>query len=289
MAPTPAADSAFVTPSPFARVHILMRRNSAGMRPQTVFEQHRCEWIRWVRPRALAGCLVVFGIWALLAVFASRERGFLFGVGAGAAGAMYLSIVEFAIPMRIENWRVGAEGERRTARRLLRLQLRGWIVHHSIDAGGSDRDHIVFGPTGLFLIDTKQRHGRCAVAAGTLQTSYRFSVEGRPSSEELSRRSKARAAELGALVERLAGYRPWVQPVIVIWADFPQREVLSDGVAFVHGDQLRKWLERHDPRDRASDQIHQVRTALAAIAQDGVAPVVTDGLGPSDFTQVGRA
>ena len=69
-------------------------------------------------------------------------------------------------------------------------------------------------------------------------------------------------------------------PVVVIWADFPQQEALSDGVAFVHGSRLRSWLEHHDPRDRSRDQVHQIRAALATVAQDGIAPLHAEPTSP---------
>jgi hypothetical protein len=59
-------------------------------------------------------------------------------------------------------WRKGARGERRTARRLRRLQRRGYVVFHDLAMPGSraNIDHLVIGPTGVFVIDSKQYSGR---------------------------------------------------------------------------------------------------------------------------------
>jgi hypothetical protein len=59
-------------------------------------------------------------------------------------------------------WRQGARGERRTARRLRRLVRRGYVVFHDLAMPGSraNIDHLLLGPTGVFVIDSKQYTGR---------------------------------------------------------------------------------------------------------------------------------
>src|SRR5215217_822873 len=59
-------------------------------------------------------------------------------------------------------WRRGAAGERRTARLLAPLERRGWAVVHDLAIPGSQAniDHLVIGPGGVVVIDTKQYRGR---------------------------------------------------------------------------------------------------------------------------------
>jgi Nuclease-related domain len=59
-------------------------------------------------------------------------------------------------------WRRGAAGERRTARLLGPLERQGWAVLHDLAVPGSraDLDHLVIGPGGVFMIDSKQYRGR---------------------------------------------------------------------------------------------------------------------------------
>jgi Nuclease-related domain len=69
------------------------------------------------------------------------------------------------------NWARGARGEHRTARQLRRLTRHGWIVFHDLAIPGSEAnaDHLVIGPPGTFLLDSKNWRGRLAVAPdGTL-------------------------------------------------------------------------------------------------------------------------
>jgi hypothetical protein len=59
-------------------------------------------------------------------------------------------------------WRRGAVGERRTARLLGQLERLGWTVLHDLAVPGSraNLDHLVIGPGGVFVIDSKQYRGR---------------------------------------------------------------------------------------------------------------------------------
>jgi hypothetical protein len=59
-------------------------------------------------------------------------------------------------------WRPGAAGERRTARLLAPLERRGWAVLHDLAIPGTQAniDHVVIGPGGVLVIDSKQYRGR---------------------------------------------------------------------------------------------------------------------------------
>ncbi len=66
-----------------------------------------------------------------------------------------------------ESWYRGVLGERRVAAQLDRLG-EGWTVIHSLPIGerGSDIDHLVIGPPGVFTVNTKFSPGRSVWVAG---------------------------------------------------------------------------------------------------------------------------
>jgi hypothetical protein len=59
-------------------------------------------------------------------------------------------------------WRRGAAGERRTAQLLGQLERHGWAVLHdlAVPRSRANLDHLVIGPGGVFVIDSKQYRGR---------------------------------------------------------------------------------------------------------------------------------
>lgn len=84
--------------------------------------------------------------------------GVLFGflIGAGIVGHAFL--LEGA-PDAAYHWERGSEGERRTESRLQPLEEEGWFVFHDIQRPGHNWDHVVVGPAGVFLLETKDRKG----------------------------------------------------------------------------------------------------------------------------------
>src|SRR4029450_11931465 len=58
-------------------------------------------------------------------------------------------------------WQRGAQGERRGGRLLARLPRDGYVVFHNLALPGSPAnvDHLVIGPSGVFVIDSKQWTG----------------------------------------------------------------------------------------------------------------------------------
>jgi hypothetical protein len=59
-------------------------------------------------------------------------------------------------------WRDGARGERATARLLRRLGRHGAMVFHDVAIPGTpaNADHVVIGPGGVVLVDSKRYTGR---------------------------------------------------------------------------------------------------------------------------------
>jgi len=53
-------------------------------------------------------------------------------------------------------------GERRTARLLSQLEQQGWVVLHdlAVPRSQANLDHLLIGPGGVFVIDSKQYRGR---------------------------------------------------------------------------------------------------------------------------------
>src|SRR5438270_6831165 len=63
----------------------------------------------------------------------------------------------------------GDEGERATARLLLDLS-KEWVVLHNVFAPGHrwNADHLLIGPGGVIVLDSKNYSGRVQVSKGTL-------------------------------------------------------------------------------------------------------------------------
>jgi hypothetical protein len=124
------------------------------------------EWAAWIRtvPWRVA---VILGIGAASGAVASLLASGLGLVVAALATAAAGWGLRFRPSPDAVAWRRGAAGERRTARLLDPLERHGWVVLHDLGVPGSraNIDHLVIGPGGVFVIDTKHYRGRLQLDA----------------------------------------------------------------------------------------------------------------------------
>ena len=134
---------------------------TAGASALAHYRQLRArEWAAFVRtlPWRLAGVIAAGGLAGTLTHGAGpRLAGPAAALAAGALGWW----LRFRVSAETAAWRRGARGERRTARRLRKLVQAGWTVLHDLAIPGSraNGDHLLIGPPGVFLVDSKAWHG----------------------------------------------------------------------------------------------------------------------------------
>jgi hypothetical protein len=155
-------------------------------------------------------------------------------LSAGAVGALaMLGVVIWVIGGGSENlpWLWGIQGEEWTAEEIEKLPEE-WYCKHDIERARGNWDHVLVGPPGVFLLDTKSLSGAARVADDALRAGRQVM---------LGQRFRADAAALrNELAQRFGA--GWVQPVVVVWAEFPQKTVEENGVVYVHGAKLVEWL-----------------------------------------------
>jgi hypothetical protein len=135
---------------------------SPGRSALAAYRQRRAtELVGWTRSLAWRAPLVAAaGLAAnVLATQVGLPHGGLIGL---AVVALLGWRLRFRPSEQARSWRRGAHGERRTARRLDRLTRDGYVVFHDLAVPGNtgaNVDHLVIGPSGVFVIDSKQWTG----------------------------------------------------------------------------------------------------------------------------------
>jgi hypothetical protein len=178
-----------------------------------------------------AGMVAAVGAWAAgslgMAVLPRPDWAFLaLGVVAAVAAAWAWPRYD---PSR---WARGAAGELVTAALLERLPRRRWVVLHDLALPGSraNIDHLVIGPTGVWVVDTKAYRARVAprwhqvlVAGAPMRTAaVRWEAE---------------------VVSRLLGVA--ARPVIAMHANgLPRRDRRVEGVRVLPAPRLVRRLRR---------------------------------------------
>jgi Nuclease-related domain len=119
------------------------------------------EWAAWTRtlPWRVAAILGIGGSGGVLGRLLVPQLGRVVGALMAMAAGWGL---RFQSSPDASAWRRGAAGERRTARLLGQLGRQGRAVLHDLAVPGSraNLDHLVIGPGGVFVIDSKQYRGR---------------------------------------------------------------------------------------------------------------------------------
>jgi Nuclease-related domain len=147
---------------PVVAVRVRATVGRPGGSAQARWRQLRAaEWAAWIRtlPWRVA---VILGIGAGGGVLGSLLAPRLGLVLGGLAAVVVGWGLRFRSSPDAVAWRRGAAGERRTARVLAVLERHEWVVLHdlAIPRSQANIDHLVIGPGGVFVIDSKQYRGR---------------------------------------------------------------------------------------------------------------------------------
>lgn len=120
---------------------------------------------------------------------------------------------------RLAAFAKGAKGEERVARELGLLSAEHAVYHGLPGTGGggtaadSDYDHVVVGPTGVFVIETKNWSGAVTVSGG------RVLCAGREPSRHPLEQVKRAASALRVRLKESCGYEGPLQPVVCFAGD----------------------------------------------------------------------
>jgi Nuclease-related domain len=135
---------------------------SPGRSALAQYRRHRAAelaaWTRslaWRAPLVAAAGLVI----QVLVTQAGLPQGGLVGL---AAAALVSWRLRFRPSEQARAWQRGAQGERYTARLLDRFTRDGFVVFNDLAVPGdtsANVDHLVIGPTGVFVVDSKQWTG----------------------------------------------------------------------------------------------------------------------------------
>ncbi|MGA9761640.1 MAG: nuclease-related domain-containing protein [Gaiellaceae bacterium] len=139
-------------------------------------------------------------------------------------------------------WLWGSIGEQQTEELLEELDDSWECIHDISRKYGGNWDHVLVGPAGVFLLDTKRLNRTSKVENAALRsgrTTY--------PAEDFSKAARALSY---TLAERAGKH--WINAVVVIWGDFPQKHVEEEDVVYLQSDELLGWLS--EQRGRLSER-----------------------------------
>ena len=165
----------------------------------------------------------------------AREKEQELAAGKSRARRLLEKVVDARTDER--SWRRGAEGEEAVARRLERLP-NPWAVVHDLTVGsrGANLDHLVLGPAGIFVLNTKNLTGRLTVYEHcVLQNGHKTAFV--PAALREARTVQDRlSAALGRAVH------VW-SVLVVLGAEITIKKPLAN-LTLLRDHDLRGWFER---------------------------------------------
>ncbi|MGI5292989.1 nuclease-related domain-containing protein [Nonomuraea polychroma] len=186
-----------------------------------------------------------------LSVTAFALVGWLWGWQWGLVAGVIVAAVDTVQRWRAHSpaaaWRKGALGEQATARRLRKLELMaGYTVLHdrALPRSRANLDHLVIGPCGVVLVDSKRWHRDTRISRG----NGRLWIGRRPADSVV----KATVFEARKVAEvlRAAGWPVQVTTVVAVHgAKLPRWGAMTvAGVTLLRAGRLCGWIRRHPAR-----------------------------------------
>jgi Nuclease-related domain len=248
---------------PVVAVRVRASVGQPGGSAQATWRRARAaEWRAWTRtlPWRLAATLGIGAGGGVLGSLLGHRLGL---AAAGVAAIVAGWALRFRPSPDARAWRQGAAGERRTARLLVPLERHGWAVLHDLAVPGSraNLDHLVIGPGGVFVIDSKQYRGRLQLDRSGRLWHGRY---------PLAHTLRAVSFEADQAAQVLPDPGVVVVPIVAVHgAQVPWGKVVTDGVPVVAAQRLPSLLRALPPMlgpERVAGLADQARIRFRAAA-----------------------
>ena len=180
--------------------------------------------------------LVIFPVLLVFGLFTRHPKDWItpvlfFVVSAGAAA--FFGVRLFKLLRSRANYRLGFEGERFVGEELSRLMMLGFEIYHDVPFDGFNMDHVLVGPRGVFVVETKTRRKPVNEVG---KKEYRVQFDGvllqwpwgadSYGIEQAKNNAKTLAAWLGSA----AGENVWVTPILTLPGWLVERKTLNDAI-----------------------------------------------------------
>ncbi len=138
----------------------------------------------------------------------------------------------------------GERGERVVAEQLEDLRAAGFRCFHDLVRDGFNIDHVVVGPPGVFVVETKFRSGSGLIEFKNGQGIF---VGGRAEEGDCLKQARGNAREVNQLIRRDAGIEVWVKPLVVFVGDWKVKNVWRDtDVRVITANDLPRYFSQQD-------------------------------------------
>ncbi len=204
------------------------------------------EWIRWLSPMPGPELLTAIALaaicWASVKVRRARTT--------------------------IERLKLGRDSEREVGDAFDQLREWGYRVFHDIPGPDYTVDHLLVGPQGLFLVETRTG-ARPARGVGRIRyDGETLTVVGRRGDRDPIQQAMAQARWVADLVSDSSGRNCFVRPVVLFPGWFVERLARATSVWVLNPKTLPTLVER-EPRRLSAEDIQLIASHLSHYVSSG--------------------
>jgi hypothetical protein len=219
---------------------------------------------RGLFPCMMALCFVMlasFEWWAVLSKWPRKP--WMWTALAGVS--VVWAVISFSRTLRkAKALRLGITGEEAVGQYLENsLRPAGFHILHDIPAAGFNLDHIVIGPTGVFVIETKTHSKPAKGASAVRYDGETVSVNGFKPDRDPIMQAKAEARWLFSLLERSTGRKVFVQPIVIYPGWFVEPQPAGATVWVLNEKALPSFIGNAKQSRLSGEDIHLLAFHLA--------------------------
>ena len=157
----------------------------------------------------------------------------------------------------------GERGELCVGEVLDELRSDGYRVFHDLVRDAFNVDHVVVGPAGVFVVETKFRSGRGEIE---FRNGEGLFVGGRKEDNDPLKQARGCAGEINKLIKETTGQEIWVKPLVVFVGDWRIKNTWrnTDARVFTPAQVVRYVCQQQPELRRSEIQLiasHLERTA----------------------------
>ena len=209
-----------------------------------------------IRRPLLAFCVVWYAFFIGLHLWADRFNDVVFGVMLTVPP--WLTTVAVTSDVGAAAWATGANAETWTSEALAKALGKDYLILNDLQLGSRNLDHLVVGPSGLFVVETKW--------SSVKWTSYRGNLRLRQACKQVEHEALRLHRRLRALDIAVAP-----QPLVVVWGGGTRdwragtRVRLVNRTPIVAGQGIHEWSSTLESGVLATDRRDQLGTLLPDI------------------------
>lgn len=175
----------------------------------------------------------------------------------------------------LDKHRSGLEGERMLPKYLASLDERFYLINWiRLDGMDEDIDHILVGPPGVFVIETKHHRGYVS-CEGDVWEYTKVSRGGRTGDGHIgspSLQAKGNARRLREYLKKNLGHSEWMEAIVAFTHPKARMDVSAPTVAVLHGRDVSEYVGSFKAQRVLSDEM--IRKIVKTLEPRGKSLVV---------------